>query len=534
MRFEWIKSFFVRRFIVLLMLALHICFFVYALYSGSRASQLAEAILTLISIAVVLHIVSSKGKSDYKLIWSIMILAFPIFGGLWYLVFKIQSMTGKYKKKQNDFAGPSDSTPDSTKSYSEHPLYRCITYLEKTGGFPAYRDTYTEYYKSGEEYMASLLTRLESAEHFIFLEYFIIEEGEFWDSILSILKRKASEGVDIRVIFDDIGSLLHLPAGYEKKLEGLGIKCLSFNKIVPVISSMQNNRDHRKIAVIDGKFAFTGGVNIADEYINRSKKRRLGEWKDCGIMLEGPAAQSFTRMFLQMWQGIASSTRKNRALYIDDPSIYLNSSTESGKSSSVLVQPYCDSPLDDDNVSEQVYLRIINSAKKYVYIFTPYLIIDENILSALSSAAKSGVDVRIVTPHKGDRRIIHATTRMYYSELTKSGVKVYEYKKGFIHSKMFVSDDTSAVIGTVNLDYRSMYLHFECGVLVCEDNKKCLTEEGHCSFPSSDCTSSTVLDAKNDFLQTLSVCKKIELSDCKNGRFNRTASRILRLFAPIM
>ncbi len=326
-----------------------------------------------------------------------------------------------------------------------------------------------------------------------------------WDSILSILKTKARQGVKIRLIYDDMGCFLLLPKDYPKQLAQMGIECVLFNPFRPVLTAIQNNRDHRKIVSIDGKVAFTGGINLADEYIN--KKERFGHWKDAGIMVQGAAAWSFTLMFLEMWE-LCTDSEENLGIYY--PWIQKSCKTLPDG----FVQPYCDSPIDTENVGEHVYLQILNQAQNYVFINTPYLIVDDSVLSALILAAKRGVDVRIVTPHRPDKKLVHLTTRSYYRELISAGVKIYEYTYGFIHSKTFVSDDFTSTVGTTNLDFRSLYLHFECGTLL---------------FGST-----AVMEVKKDFLDTLKICQPITEKDCQTNLFIGLFQDILRLFAPLM
>lgn len=285
----------------------------------------------------------------------------------------------------------------------------------------------------------------------------------------------------------------------------MGIECAVFNPFRPLLSVEQNNRDHRKIAIIDGKTAFTGGINLADEYIN--VRERHGHWKDSAILLKGKAAWSLTVMFLQMWE----LCQKNKDDYL---SFYPWKDQPCTVTSDGFVQPYVDSPMDNENIGEHVYLQMINHAQDYLYINTPYLIIDDSLVSALILAAKSGVDIRIITPHKWDRWLVHMTTRSYYRELIKGGIKIYEYSPGFNHSKTFVSDDRTATVGTTNMDFRSLYLHFECGVKLYN--------------------SSAVLQVKNDFLNTLPLCQQITEKDCHENFLIRMFQDILRLLAPLM
>ena len=326
-----------------------------------------------------------------------------------------------------------------------------------------------------------------------------------WDSILEVLKEKASQGVEVRVLYDDIGCFLTLPKNYAAQLAEYGIQCCVFNPFRPMLSAIQNNRDHRKITVIDGKVGFTGGLNLADEYINTYEKH--GYWKDAAVKVKGKAAWSLTLMFLEMWE-LCCGKQQNAKQFFPE-----NEKT-SGEEPEGFVQPYADSPMDDENVGEHVYLQILNNAKDYVYICTPYLIVDDSMVSALCLAAKSGVDVRIITPHIWDKTFIHMTTRSYYRELIHGGVKIYEYSKGFIHSKTFVSDDHTATVGTTNLDFRSLYLHFECGIWM----------HG----------SEAVTQVKEDFLDTLEQCQQILLDECKGNLVTRLFQDFLRVFAPLM
>ena len=324
--------------------------------------------------------------------------------------------------------------------------------------------------------------------------------------MLEVLRERVAAGVDVRVIYDDLGCFATLPHKYRKKLQAMGISCRVFNPFRPFLTSIQNNRDHRKIAVIDGKVAFTGGINLADEYINA--RERFGYWKDSAIKLCGDGAWSFTVMFLQMWSFLTSKK--------ESPLDYLPTAHphQSPASSEGWVQPYADSPMDREAVGEQVYRQIISSANRYLYITTPYFMVDDNILAALKSAAKSGVDVRIVLPHRPDKRMVHFTTRSYYRELLSAGIRLYEYSDGFIHSKNAVADDMVASVGTVNLDFRSLYMHFECGV--------CLYRTQ--SIPA----------IREDFLQTLEHCQPITEKDCRVGPIKKLMQDVCRLFAPMM
>jgi cardiolipin synthase len=350
-----------------------------------------------------------------------------------------------------------------------------------------------------------MLEELKKAEHFIFMEYFIVEDGKMWGSILEVLEEKARAGLDVRFIYDDLGSVSLLPTGYDKQLEAKGIRCIAFNPFVPLLSLVMNNRDHRKITVIDGHTAFSGGVNLADEYIN--EKVRFGHWKDTGFMLKGEAVWNYTVMFLRMWNAFRHTDTDYEAFrpQIYHPEAFLSDG---------FVQPYGDTPLDDEVVAENVYLNILNQARDYVYIFTPYLIIDHEMNTALCLAAKRGVDVRIVTPGIPDKKVIFQLTRSYYPPLLKAGVRIYEYTPGFLHAKSYVCDDETAVVGTINMDYRGLYLHFECGT---------------CFYRNS-----IVEQVKQDSLATMEKSRELALSDTRQGFFGGLFCALLRVFAPML
>ena len=507
----WFKALFRHRILIAFLLLVQLFLIVLMIINGTRWSTNVQWILSGISVLVAIHVVSQSESSPYKLVLVFMVLMFPLFGGLFYLIFFRQKSTRGIYKQISDIKTQTKSSYLLKESSFERaisiiPEYKNqLYYLQNTADFPVYSNTKSTYLPLGEVKFEHLLAELEKAEKYIFLEYFILEPGKMFDGILEVLRRKARQGVLVRLIYDDFGCFFLLPKDFTTELKKDGIDAVVFNPFRPMLQATLNNRDHRKIAVIDGKVAFTGGINLADEYINAYEK--YGHWKDCAIKLEGDGAWSFTLMFLEMWE-LCTGQKENVADYFPEKSV-----NDFGIDDS-FVQPYSDCPLDDESVSEKVYMHMISGAKDYLYINTPYLIVDDSILSALILAAKSGVDVRIVTPHKWDKKLIHITTRSYFPQLIEGGVKIYEYSRGFMHSKSFVSDDKSACIGTVNLDFRSLYLHFECGVWVAN--------------------SPVVLDVKNDFLTTLEVCKKVELEDCKVGFFTKALQSLLRLLAPVM
>lgn len=497
-------------FIVLSILA-QILTFVVMIKGFSNYLFIFDFLFMLISILVVVYILNSKSDPAYKIAWIIPIMLFPIFGGLFFLMFGGTGLSGRMKKsmtliaeKMKECLSQNDKTLQML-SEDNNIAYNQAKYIEKYTMCPVYNNSYTELLPSGESFFESLINELKRAEKYIFLEFFIIEEGLMWNTILDVLTDKVKQGVEVRVIYDDVGCLFKLPIRYNKKLELMGIKCCVFNPFLPIMSIRLNNRDHRKIAIIDGKVAFTGGANIADEYINKIEK--FGHWRDCAIRIEGDAVWSLTVMFLSVWSYLRN--------VVEDYSSFKPKGNEGEIGCCGFVQPFDDSPLDDEHVSEAVYMNLINQAQKYIYIETPYLIADNKMMVALSLAAKRGVDVRILTPHIPDKRYAFAVTRSNYEELLESGVSIYEYTPGFNHGKTFVVDDIYAVVGTINLDYRSLYLHFECGVWLYNTD--------------------SVLQVKENTLNALSVSQKVSLDKLRNvSEIVKITRTVLKIFAPLM
>lgn len=472
---------------------------------------LFDVIFTIVSILAVLYILNSRSDPAYKIAWIIPIMIFPIFGGLFYLMVGGTGLSSRMKKrmsqitdKMKECLSQNQETLDFLQQDS-NVAYNQGKYIEKYTLCPVYDNSSTEFLPSGEEFFKELIIELKEAKKYIFLEFFIIEEGIMWNTILDVLKDKAKKGIDVRVIYDDVGCMFKLPEGYNRKMEQAGIKCCVFNPFIPVLSLRLNNRDHRKIAVIDGNTAFTGGVNIGDEYIN--ERERFGHWRDCAIKIKGTAVWSLTVMFLSMWTFL----RKTK----EDYSKFMPASPDNKSECYGYVQPFDDSPLDDEHVSEAVYLNLINQAEKYIYIETPYLIADNKMMVALSLAAKRGVDVRILTPGIPDKDYAFAVTQSSYEELLESGVSIYQYTPGFNHGKTFVVDDDYAVVGTINLDYRSLYLHFECGVWMYKTK--------------------SVGQVKSSTLKAFEASEKITLEHIRNiSKLRRILGRVLRIFAPLM
>ncbi len=474
--------------------------------------------ISLLSLGIVLYIINRPGNPQIKMAWIVPILIFPLFGGV---IFLISGGKGPKKKlrraldRSAELVKPymtgnipydlSSPTLPLTAETDRAVAGQCY-YLHEQG-FTAYRDTDAAYFADTRAGWEHILADLERAERFIFLEYFIIKPGVMWQAALDILKRKVAEGVEVRVMYDDVGNISHVSRHYHKEIEALGIQCVKFNPYRPVYAVVMNHRDHRKIAVIDGHIAYTGGANIADEYIG--EKIRFGEWQDNFLRLEGEAVRSMTLMFLHMWNAVRpTDTCEGIAAYMPDPARVASIHCPG------IVQPYADSPVDPEILAENVYLNLINQASRYVYIYTPYLVIDYEMTRALSLAARRGVDVRLVVPGIPDHKFVHELTQSHYPELIENGVKIYEFTPGYMHAKVFLTDDRLSVVGTINLDYRSLTLHFENACLFVDH---------------------PVLTAiKEDFEQTFPRCECIEP---KKRRFNMLYDLylgILRLFAPVM
>lgn len=471
----------------------------YTFYGGSM----------LLALIVALFVVNRPDNPASKITWILLIMLAPVFGIPFYFFVNaelghrlVRARLAEISEQTAPLLPPQPKAIQSLETASPG-MSGLARYLFRTGSFPVYQNSGASYYPLGENAFEAILEDLSAAQKFIFLEYFIITEGYMWGRILKILEQKAAEGVEVRVLYDGTCALYNLPYQYPEQLEKLGIQCRMYAPLRPLVSTHYNNRDHRKILVVDGRCAFTGGINLSDEYINRTHPH--GHWKDVAIRITGEAVRSFTHMFLQMWD------TDDRT--IEDFTPYLNASRPVESPGWVL--PYGDSPFNGENMAEMVYMDILNQAKRYVHIMTPYLIIDHEMVTALLFAAKRGVDVKLITPGRPDKKTIFALTRSYYSELLAGGVQIYEYTPGFVHAKTFVSDDSTAVSGSVNLDYRSLYLHFECAALLYN--------------------SPAVADIEADFQATLAQCRAITLEDCRKDRLTRRLTGfLLRPLAPLM
>ncbi len=467
--------------------------------------------LSAISWVAVVYIMSDKSNPSYKIAWIVLILAFPVAGVTIYLLFGGNKASSRENRKMERISRETHSSLPQDEAVMEElrargdAAYNHTRYLLHTSHYPVYHNSEAAYYPIGEECFAAMCEDLETAEHYIFLEYFIIDKGKMWDTILEILRRKAAAGVDVRVLYDDFGCITRLPGNYPRQLREMGIRAHAFKPFVPVLSGRLNNRDHRKLMIVDGKTAYTGGVNLADEYINIGSK--FGHWKDCGIRVKGEAAWSMTVMFLTMWD------------YVDhleeDIGAFRPFYDDAADGTLGYVQPFADSPLDYEDVGATAFSSLIQSARERVWIMTPYLILDDKMSQALCRAAKTGVDVRIITPGIPDKRYVYAVTRANYDLLLEAGVRIFEYKPGFIHSKVCFADGLYAVVGTVNMDFRSLYLHFEDAVYLCGNE--------------------AVEQVEADFEDVFPVCREITYARSRRvGFWRRLVRTILRLFSPLL
>lgn len=460
-------------------------------------------------IGVFLYIINKYKSPEFKLPWTIIMMLFFVMGAFAFLLLTSNEQNKKLINKFKTNNAKDKKYLEQDKSLEELKkenisAYLQANYITNVTELPVYKNTLVTYYKIGEEFHNALLESLGQAKHFIFMEYFIIEEGKMWKSIYNILKDKANNGVNVYVIYDDFGCMTTLDSKYYEKLNKEGINCIPSNKFKPIFSNIHNNRDHRKITVIDGLVGFTGGINLADEYINAKVKH--GHWKDTAVKLEGEAVKSLSSLFLETWNSQNDvQIESQEFLNIEYKKMNMNG----------VVVPYGDAPEDfyKDNIGKNVYLNMLNSAEKYVYITTPYLICDYEVLNAICLCAKKGVDVRIIVPHIPDKKMIFWMTQSNYGMLLQSGVKIYEYFPGFIHAKEFICDDLYATCGTINLDYRSLVHHFECGVWMY--NAKCIK------------------DMKDNFLNTQDVSLEIKLKDFKLKGWKKLVVEVMKVFFPL-
>ena len=487
-------------------------------YIASVYSVLIYAALVILDMLVVLSIINREVNPEYKLPWLVISLLIPLFGPLLYVIFYSRKLSRREARLLNRINVEAEIASSAMNSQIESEYLNVLgtvhtpaigkvrSILAEDPCADLYMGTSSKYYPLGELMYADMTVDMERAKRYIFLEFFIIHTGTMWDGIYEILKRKASEGIDVRLLYDDIGCMNTLPINFPRQLAKDGIKCERFAKVTPRVSAIHNNRDHRKILCIDGDVAYTGGINIADEYINKVK--RFGHWKDGGVRIEGHAALGFVKLFLSMWD-----LTKGEA---SDYSEYLSGIDESREGDGGYYVPFGSgpAPVYKYPVGKDVFINLINQAQRYVYITTPYLIIDYALTDALKCAARRGVDVRIITPGIADKKQVKVMTKSSYPALMEAGVRIYEYTPGFIHEKIIVTDDLYAVVGTINLDYRSLVHHFEDGVWMYN--------------------TPTVTELKDSFLETVSVSDEVDSEEARLTLYERFVRNMIRLFAPLL
>ena len=460
--------------------------------------QLAVGALSLLYVG---YLAGREQRRPTRTLWIILLLLVPVVGVPTYLLYGDGKPTARLRKRYAAAEAALSGWQGACRA-EQGGADGISTMLGKMG-YPTYLDGEVVYYPTGKELFAAMLESLREAKKFVLMEYFILAGGKMWRELLKLLLEKAEEGVQIKIIYDDFGSIFSLPPRYARYLESLheNIRCHAFNKVYPIFSARYNHRDHRKIFIVDGKVGFTGGINIADEYID--EKKRFGYWKDTGVCVKGEAVRSMTKAFLETWVALKEPTLKVED-YLQSPAV-----GERG----TLIIPCADSPLDEVRTSETVYLEMIGRAKEYLYITTPYLVLDEALRTALCLAAMRGVDVRILTPGIPDKKAVYRLTRANYAGLLRAGVKIYEYTPGFLHAKMTLSDG-AAVVGTANYDYRSLYLHFENIVY----------------FQGEEC----IRAIREDFEQMFLVSKERGLADMKRGLLGGLFDTVLRIFEPLL
>ena len=501
---------FSRFFIIALLLVLQIAVLISAYGFFIDKLPFMINLQWLFTLIMVIYLFNCEMDASAKLTWMFMIALLPLASAA-FLLFtqsnlghrKERELVDQQIKRSRAFLNQPENTLEKLEHDGSGTDDLC-RYLNRSGCFPIYDHTMVSYFPLGENKFTAMLEELEKAEEFIFMEYFIIEEGYMWGRILDVLTRKVKEGVEVRVIYDGMCEMSTLPVDYWKLLNAEGIKAKPFSPIKPIVSSHYNYRDHRKILVIDGKVAFNGGVNLADEYINRIE--RFGHWKDTAVMLKGPAVRSFTLMFLQMWYVGEKEP---------DYEKWLSAPVDERPEAKGYVMPYCDCPLDKDKVGEAVYMDILNRATDYVHIMSPYLILDGELETALRYSAQRGVDVEMILPGIPDKKMANALAKTHYKSLTEAGVKIYEYTPGFVHAKVFVCDNAKAVIGTINLDYRSLYHHFECATYLYK----------------ADC----IPAIEEDFQQTLKQCSEVTAETIRDESLvTKSVGQIAKFLGPLM
>lgn len=507
---KFFKLTFSKLLFVGLSIILQIVFFVATNFWLSQSFWWVNELFSILSVILFFYIINKDKPASFKLPWITIILIFPIVGLTLYFLFGNYNLSKKQIKKikmEEEILKEYCSINEEAMYWlmsEDYLAYGQAKYIENTCFLPTYNNCYSKYLPTGEKFFECLVEELKKANNFIFMEYFIIDKGYMLNEIVSILEEKAKNGVKVFFMYDDLGSIGKVNSNYDMYLRDKGIYACKFNRIKPIVAVSHNNRDHRKITVIDGEVGFISGANIADEYINVTSP--YGRWLDNALLLKGSCVNSLMIMFIKMYN--VSSVKK---LDIKDFIVEHNNYQTYG-----YITPYCDdpSPLDNAYVGMNVYLNIINQAQEYVYITSPYLIVDYDFIEALVNASKRGVNIKIITPGNPDKKIVNILTKSNYEKLLKNGIEIFEYKNGFIHSKMFICDDKIATLGTINLDYRSFVHHFECGVWL----YKTLSIE----------------DMKKDFCNLIeNETIKIDESNSKLNKIEKLIKNLLRLFSPL-
>ena len=568
-----VKNGVVRMVLAVISILLEVVVIMSLLYLAGQKAGWVYSAIRFLGAMVVLRIYGSYKTASIRMTWMLVILLIPIFGTALYVMIGLNGHSLKMRKRYEDIDKilfpmlPDGEKEAENARKRDGRLGGIVDYIRRNAGYPVYQNTKVEYFDDAEKGIEAQKKDMAKAEKFIFMEYHAIEDAESWHEIRDVLAERVKAGVEVRVFYDDMGSLGFINTDFVKRTEEYGIQCRVFNPFAPGLNLFLNNRDHRKITVIDGKVGYTGGYNLANEYFHKTEP--FGFWKDTGVRLEGDAVQSLTVTFLEMWNAISGEDRDDKdfkkymfnssAAYVmqekdrkiqDDPKLskerreaiakgretieknrdayfekmraeisqdekYLADTTPIEGSSLGFVQPYADTPMDDIHVGEDVYISMAESAQKYAWFITPYLIITDEMCHAFSLAARRGVDVRIITPGIPDKKLVYSLTRSYYNGLTRNGVRVFEFTPGFCHAKMSIADDLMATCGTINLDYRSLYHHFENGCLY------------------ADCDA--VMDTKRDFEETFKQCREVtEYYTSGRGAFLRFSQLLLRLAAPLM
>lgn len=500
-----------NKFFAFLMLIVQIIAFIF-MFKLSDNSTIPYITSVIIAAVLIIYEINRTGEAAFKLTWVLLIAVIPVFGTLFYIFTRLSGISHRLGDDYNAAAKVNQKYLIQDENViKEMELIgknesSFAKYLSRYGGSPAYSNTSVKYYPLGDNMFEDIKKELLKAKDFIFMEFFIINSADrMWKEVFEILKQKVKEGVEVRLMYDAMGCLTTLPRNYSNEIQNFGIKCRVFSPLMPLFSTHQNNRDHRKIIIIDGKCAFNGGINLADEYIN--EKKRFGHWKDTGYKLTGEAVAGFTGLFLDMWN-INADIPEDGGKYITASKLYRTSETG-------FVIPFGDTPTDNIYIGKRAYIHNLNNASDYVYIMTPYLVIDDEMYESMKFASQRGVDVRIIMPHIPDKKYAFYLARTYYKELLEAGIRIYEYLPGFVHAKMSVSDGNKAIVGTINHDYRSLFLHYECASYM--EN-----------VPA-------ILDIENDFKETLFMSQEITLSDLKNFKLStRILGHVIRLVAPLL